>query len=133
MPRWIVGSLLSGLLILMAFGSVAAAPANRFTFEVDAQCEGITETLLLTAQSGSAGHVFYVADSTRRLVYVSVTGTVTVDGEPVPFAFTPNGKFTGLGDDPLTCTVQDTYISPRSGATVVFDLILVGLLTPRGS
>jgi hypothetical protein len=119
------------VLVLLGAGSVAAAPDNRFTVDVDMYCPD-AGGLLTLVRMDSQGSARWIEGTTSVFVAVSVIGEVTIDGVTFPYVVSTSEQRLEH-QDLTTCFVDDTFVLVKSGQVVTIVATVQAIITPRTS
>jgi len=116
--------------LVLGVGSVSAAPADKFTIELNVTCPELGGSLV-TVEMDSSGLARFIQGTNRVLVVASFEGEVTIDGVAYPIEYSPSEQrfeyqaFT-------TCSVSGTAVRPKSGEVFTVVATMHVIATPRG-
>jgi len=123
------GLLIGAVLVLLGAGSVAAAPDNKFTVNVDMYCPD-AGGLLTLVRMDSQGSARWIEGTTGVFVVVSLVGDVTIDGVTFPYVVSTSEQ--RLEHQNLTtCYIDDTFVLAKSGQVVTIVATVQAIITPR--
>ncbi len=122
------GLLLGATLILLGTDSVAAAPDNKFTVDVEMFCPD-AGGLLTLVRMDSQGSARWIEGTNRVFVVASVVGEVTIDGATFPYVSSTSEQRLEH-QDLTTCYVDDTFVLAKTGQVVTIVAAVQAHITP---